>query len=170
MSEAGKQLHEKAAYSRGGDGETEAEYLKVRELLSSLPKETCPAGFEYRLNRRLQGGSSRRTESVRGWTSGWLGVGLGFAVATVIALFTLNFHGTENGALMPVQQTAQKVVPVVTPDDNAAKTESPATDPATQDQKLMANTDSVKRDGTPTYVSPDRLQQVSGDGNAQGHR
>ncbi len=159
MDETSKRLHDGAADSRHGEDETDAHLLRVRELLSSLPKESCPAGFEFRLNRRLQGGSAQSPVVTKGWMSGWFGVGLGFTVAAVIALFTLNFSDTRDN-LVSSPPTAEKVVPAST-DLNV---ETNAAAPVEQDKLVAGTSDSVNRSENPTYVSPDRLQQVSGSG------
>ncbi len=161
VNETSERLHDGAAYSRKGEDETDAQLLRVRELLSSLPKDSCPAGFEYRLTRRLQGGSDQSPVAAKGWMSGWLGVGLGFGVAAVIALFMLDFKGVQSNAVGSAP-TAEQVVPASTDLNAGTSTVAPV-----EQEKLLAGTaDSVERNENPTYVSPDRLQQVSGGGNA----
>jgi len=76
VDETSKRLHDGAAYSSHGEDETDAHLLRVRELLSSLPKESCPAGFEFRLNRRLQGAAPVSGVAKVGCPVGSGGIGL----------------------------------------------------------------------------------------------
>ena len=170
MSEARKRdLKMGTVYLNNGEDETEAGLLKVRALLSSLPKESCPAGFEYRLNRRLQGLDERPRAAAKSWISGWMGVGLGFAAATVIALFAFDLNLSSDSASKIIAQSDQKTAPVKpeVKDENVA-TQQPTVPVATspQEHDKLATTDSVQRKDDPTYVSPNRLQQASSEAGA----
>ena len=159
MNEPEKRLVETVAYSSNAEAEADVNLLKVRELLSSLPKESCPAGFEYRLNRRLQG-INDRTRPSKSWISGWVGAGLGFAAAAIVALFLFDFGMSSDPATNQLTKTDVNVAPVKqeTVDPNIAQQGSTPEEP-----KLATSTnDSVQRKEDPTYVSPDHLQQVSG--------
>ena len=168
MTEQDKRLHERVVYTSTGEEDTEASLLKVRELLSSVPKESCPAGFEHRLNRRLQGLDERPRATIRSWTAGWVGVGMGVVAAAVIALFVFDFEASPDLNQGTIAKTTIEVVPTnpATQNNDAAvvQTEPAAESPSVQDQGQMTDLDSAKREIDPTYVPPDRLQQVSGSG------
>lgn len=75
------------ATSNGGNADPETS--PVRNALRNLPKANCPVGFEFRLERRLAGKPVGGTRS--NWSMGWLGAGVGFATAMVLALFVFDF-------------------------------------------------------------------------------
>ena len=168
VSEQKKRLPERVVYSSTGEEETEVSLLKVRALLSSLPTEACPVGFEQRLNRRLQGMDERPRAAAKSWTSGWAGVGLGFAAAAVIALFAFDFDASKELPQGTIAKSTVEVAPVIpSTQNNDAATQTGLTggeEPLAVEQNPATTTDSVKRQIDPTYVSPDRLQQVSGAG------
>lgn len=92
------QTPQTAHISALGEAGVPDELLAVRRMLLRLPRVQCPVGFEYRLQRRLDGkGVSGDRRPVRGWMSGWTGAGLGFAAALVIAVFAFDFNVTGPG-------------------------------------------------------------------------
>ena len=74
---------------RAGGADTDSRYLAIRASLLTLPKVQAPAGFEFRLQRRINRLGYRHTEKVwESWifTRRWLSVGLGAATAVIVGL------------------------------------------------------------------------------------
>jgi len=91
-----------------GEEGVSREMLEIRAALLRLPKATCPVGFEYRLQRRIEGTSSARpvTTGLRGWSLAWAGVGLGLAASVVVATIAFDFHfNAAGGVSAPVANT-----------------------------------------------------------------
>ncbi len=78
---------------RNDDDGMPADLLMIRSVLQSMPKMSCPVGFEFRLQRRIEGLSvtPQRAAGGKSWVLGWTGAGLGFAAASVIAVVMFNF-------------------------------------------------------------------------------
>lgn len=92
MDNEKRQMNE-ATFRQSGEEETAPELMKVRNLLICLPRMDCPAGFEFRLQRRLNGAVDgiRPVRERWGWGMGWAGLGLGFAAALMIAVVAFDF-------------------------------------------------------------------------------
>lgn len=157
-----KRDSEEPRYTRNGDEENDAGLMKVRVALRSLPKATCPTGFEYRLDRRLKGLEERPPLAVRSWTSGWMGVGLGFACAAIIALFAFDFNPAvpvTDAVTSGTQQVAS--TPPAVEAGTASIPQTNLSDEATEN--LIVNSDTIPQQSDPAHISPDRLLQVSGE-------
>ncbi|MCB9357094.1 MAG: hypothetical protein H6508_04100 [Calditrichaeota bacterium] len=137
-------------------------HARVRSALQTLPKETTPVGFDFRLERRLAGkpvGESRKS-----WSLGWLGAGVGFATAMVLAMFVFDFGG--NAAISPAGMipTATKAGPVLersTP--VTTSTEQPAdvaAERTTADEKNTAEKADSLKDKTKPGALPEGAYQV----------
>jgi hypothetical protein len=110
--------------------------------------------------------------AARSWVSGWLGVGLGFACAAVIALFMLDINGTSQ-TTAPVAGKTQQVAPRQTTEpvmEQVPQTNATGPISGTQSENPMASTDSVPLKADPTHMSSDRLHQASGAENAPANR
>ena len=161
---------EESRYLRiGEENETDIGMLRVRAALLSLPKANCPAGFESRLQRRLRVQDVKTQTTTRGWASGWLGVGLGFACAAVIALFVFDFNSSPTA---PNATVAQKVTasPMINPGASSVAQNGSATQPGENagEKQLAATNDSVQRQSDPAHMSPNQLLQVSGGDESPG--
>lgn len=157
-----KRDSEEPRYTRNGDEENDAGLMKVRAALRSLPNATCPSGFEYRLDRRLKGLEERPPLAARSLTSGWMGVGLGFACAAFIALFAFDFDSTVPVSDSVTNGTHQ--VASTSPAVELGTASVPQTnlsDEATEN--LVVNSDTLQQQSDPAHISPDRLLQVSGE-------
>jgi hypothetical protein len=110
-------------WSEGEEG-ISPDLLAVRSALRGLPKLECSTGFDYRLQRKLNGEEPgvRRAGSPRSWTLGWAGAGLGFATAMAIAFFAFDLGGhgvvptvapiagaASGGPAMPAPMTVSSV-------------------------------------------------------------
>lgn len=173
MSETENRDREKSLYLSKGDEEIDAAMIRVRHALLSLPKVSCPAGFEYRLNRRLQGTADAQPRAVgRSWVSGWLGVGLGFACAAAVALFMLGLNDTSQ-TTAPMAGKTQQVAPRQTREpvmEQVTQTKVPGSQTVSPPENAMAASDSVPLKSDPTHISSDRLHQVSGEENVPANR
>lgn len=105
------------------------QHLMIRNALLNVPKRSCSAGFEFRLQKKLESGESALQRPVRAsnWSLGWLGAGVGFAAAFAVAVFIFDFNGgpasglqvagtsgvspigTSNVAEKPVEKSTQPV-------------------------------------------------------------
>jgi hypothetical protein len=92
MVESRKQKPDWQTYAAQSEEGLSKEHQRVRAALLGLPKETCPVGFEFRLMKRISGGSERsRRRTSSNWIVGWAGAGLGVAVAMLVAFTALDF-------------------------------------------------------------------------------
>ncbi|MBU0691788.1 hypothetical protein KKC97_00565 [bacterium] len=83
-------------YAAQTEPELSREHRRIRAALLSLPKETCPVGFEFRLMKRISGGAARgRGRASSSWIVGWAGAGLGVAVAMLVAFTAFDFNYSE---------------------------------------------------------------------------
>jgi hypothetical protein len=147
-------------YTGGGEEEENASLLRVRAALLSLPKASCPAGFEYRLNRRLYENNYEPGSAGRSVASNWLGAGLGLAFAVVIALFVLDFDMSKVGTV-PMVQPGQQIssIPV---SGGAADVQPVEETPAdVQSGQPMVTTDSVMQPTDRVFYPSENLQQAS---------
>jgi hypothetical protein len=104
-----RQTSDWRAYAARTEGDTSRAHQSIRAALLSLPKETCPVGFEFRLMKKISSDpvrGGRRTSS--NWMLGWAGAGLGVAVAMFVsfAAFDFNFSDTVPGN---TAQTAKEI-------------------------------------------------------------
>lgn len=108
---------EGGAWLQDGEAGASPEHMRIRKALLSLPRLNCPVGFEFRLQRRLSGASSKQTvRSGWNWALGWTGTGLGVATVMLLAVFVFDFHltkgipGTVTGtSLQASESTGQPV-------------------------------------------------------------
>ncbi|HEY3294440.1 MAG TPA: hypothetical protein VGL38_03285 [bacterium] len=138
----------------------------VRSMLRSLPTVHCSPKFEYRLQRKLAAEEAgvRAPSSVRNWTLGWAGAGLGFATALAIAFFAFDLNvKSPNSAVtgsssIAGASAAGKAVPVVPNQVSAPANELQASTPklVSEDGKTMAD---AKKDSTKPPASKPDLQQ-----------
>jgi len=140
------------------DGEegVSADLLVIRSMLKSLPTVNCAPGFEYRLQNRLSADEAgvRSGSSVRNWTLGWAGAGLGFATALAIAFFAFDLNVkspsvpmVNNSTLTGVSQNgpSSPVTPQVV---SVPRETHPMTSPQTalsEKQIAQAKEDSMKK-------------------------
>lgn len=158
-----------AVNNRGNmEPEIDSAHMRVREALHSLPKATCPVGFEFRLERRLAGKPVGGTRS--GWNMNWLGAGIGFATAMVLAVFIFDFGsipGTTSSGMIP---TATKSgVSIEQPATITTSTEQPASvaqekNAATATEQLASTPDSMKDKTKPGSLPDGNYQTVGGNG------
>ncbi len=152
------------AMNRGSmEPDMDSGHVHVREALNSLPKATCPVGFEFRLERRLAGKPVGGTRS--GWSMSWLGAGFGFAAAMVLAVFVFDF-GTVPGTIPTATKSG---VNIEQPATITTSTEQPANvaeekSLATPTEQLASTPDSMK-DKTKPGTLPDGQYQTVGGGN-----
>lgn len=151
MENQGKLMPKSAiGWSEGEDG-VSPDLLAVRSALRGLPTLKCAPGFEYRLQRKLESGEAgvRTAGSVRNWTLGWAGAGLGFATALAIAFFAfdLNVKQPSQPGIAGGVSSGGPAMPSKTPTSVVAPVEEQqAQAPATTDQdKQLA---SSKKDST----------------------
>ncbi|MCB1061030.1 MAG: hypothetical protein KDB65_12425 [Calditrichaeota bacterium] len=153
-----------------GNVETEIsrDHQKVRDALRSLPKANCPVGFDFRLERRLAGNPVGGTRS--GWSMGWLGAGVGFATAMVIAVFVFNFGSIPGVSPANVAGTPSQVktsgAPIEQPAEMAKSNETPAqsTTIAEESEQLASKQDTSKDKTKPGTLPEGQYQTVSGSG------
>lgn len=172
MNETENRDRDRSLYSSVGEEDVDEGKRRLRIALLSLPKVPCPAGFEYRLNRRLQGRSESSRSTGRSWVAGWLGVGLGFGCAVAVALFMFGSSVTNQSAT-PVADKGIQVVPGRTtepPTEQVTQTDMAGQPEASPSESQMTKSDSVPVKADPTHISPDRLQQASGEENAPANR
>lgn len=96
MKSQDRQMTERQNYTAQAEPGLSREHQRIRAALLNLPKETCPVGFEFRLMKRISGGSVR--DSRRGsssWIVGWAGAGLGVAVAMLVAFTAFDFNYSQ---------------------------------------------------------------------------
>lgn len=133
-------------------------HARVRSALKTLPKATCPVGFEFRLERRLAGkpvGETRKTSR-----SGWLGAGIGFATAMVLGVFLFDFGGGATispAGMVPTATKSNTVIERPTT-DQPLNTAQEGTKTTSQEQ-LAATPDSMK-DKTKPGTLPEGSYQV----------
>lgn len=101
------------AFSLLGEEGVSAETTKVRNLLLSLPRACCPAGFEFRLQRRLDvlENGVRPVRERHGWGLGWAGLGLGFAAALLVAVVVFDLRFSPTDIRMPTAPVASSNAP-----------------------------------------------------------
>lgn len=146
-----------------------AEHQRVRKALQSLPKANCPVGFDFRLERRLAGnpvGGPRNS-----WSLGWLGAGVGFATAMVLAVFIFDFGsipGTSPANIAGTPTTSKSSGVQVEQPAEVAKTTIETSNPVTAPQKtedeLAASQDSMKDKTKPGTLPDGQYQTVGGTG------
>lgn len=164
----------KVTYQQEGEEKTSPELMKVRNLLIYLPRVNCPAGFEYRLQRRLNelGHNVRPTRERFGWGMGWAGLGLGFTAALVIAVVAFDFSFTSPHVVgagpvatstvelqnSPTQASAPNIAkePVYSQTD-----QQPVSNIESDQQMLAAKKDSNTAKNPPTNL-PDNLYHMVG--------
>lgn len=139
-----------------------AAHARVRSALKTLPKATCPVGFEFRLERKLAGKPVGETR--KSWSMGWLGAGVGFATAMVLAVFVFDFGGTTISPAGMVPTATKSGSAVEQPATITPTTEQPmnmAQEKATpkESEQLAATPDSMK-DKTKPGTLPDGNYQV----------
>jgi hypothetical protein len=90
-----------------------ADLLMVRSVLQTMPKVSCPVGFEFRLQKRIDALSAEPSRAGgRSWVLGWAGAGLGFATALIIAVvaFDFGFNGIATVGSQGVIANSQNTV------------------------------------------------------------
>lgn len=147
-----------------------AEHQRVRKALQTLPKANCPVGFEFRLERRLAGKPVGGTRS--GWSINWLGAGVGFATAMVLALFIFDFGATPGTNPANITGTPSTIktsgVQVEQPADQAnttIETTSPVTAPEKTAEQLAATQDTMKDKTKPGTLPEGKYETVGGTQN-----
>lgn len=147
--------------------EISRDHQKVRDALRSMPKANCPVGFEFRLERRLAGKPVGGTRS--GWSMGWLGAGVGFATAMVIAVFVFNFGSIPGVSPSNMAGTPNDVktggVQIEQPADLAKTTiEAPAQSTTIDEtgEQLASKQDTSKDKTKPGTLPEGQYQTVSG--------
>lgn len=145
------------------------EQMRVRNALRTLPKANCPVGFEFRLERRLAGKPVGGTRS--GWSLNWIGAGVGFATAMVLALFIFDFGvipGTNpanmTGSPTPVKMGGTQIEQPVDVAKTTIETNTAVTAPEKTTDQLAATPDSMK-DKTKPGTLPEGNYQTVGGGN-----
>ncbi len=143
------------------------EHQRVRKALQTLPKANCPVGFEFRLERRLAGKPVGGTRS--GWSISWLGAGVGFATAMVLALFIFDFGsapGTNPANISGTPTTIKTSGVQVEQPADVAKTTIESTAPVTAPEKtaeqLAASQDTMKDKTKPGTLPEGQYQTVGG--------
>ena len=151
-------------YSGTGDEDVDVSLMRVRNALLVLPKMSCPVGFEYRLNRRLQGIDGSVRSNGRNWVSGWLGVGMGFAAAAVIAFLVLDFDVPTPVGVSVVQGPVKHATTttMTQPETEIASDRDPTQTVGDPIDQPMAATDSVPKDVNRNPFSSPGLHQASG--------
>lgn len=144
----------------GTEDETAEHLLRVRRALRSLPQVSCPTGFDFRLERKLFGNEQRsRRES---WGYGWLGAGLGFGLAMVLAFVIFDFGAVQNG---PVKMAgAGSVTQPTTVQESAPQmATTPASDKVAGEEQpaLAAKPDSMKDKTKPGTLPEGTYQTVN---------
>jgi hypothetical protein len=145
------------AFSRLSENTASPEISRVRNLLLGLPRIGCPAGFEFRLQRRLDE-LERGVRPVRerfGWGLGWAGLGLGLATALLVAVVGFDFSFSPKTIRLPGAP--------VTSATNAPKTVSqPAANPL-----LVSSPQAVSPDANAVGVHEEPAQMAAAkDSNA----
>jgi hypothetical protein len=160
----------------GEDG-VSRELLEVRSALLRLPRTACPVGFEFRLQRRLEGVTLDKpsTSGLRGWTLAWAGVGLGVAASVLVAVVAFDFQfklpvpGTAAVATAPAAVTPGTITPPAQVASDPVPTPAQTTD-MKADQMAASHqqrNEAVKDSSTPrnpTALPENLYQQVNGSG------
>jgi hypothetical protein len=145
----------------GTEDETAEHLLGVRRALRSLPQVSCPTGFDFRLERRLFGNERRsRNES---WSFGWLGAGLGFGLAMVLAFVVFDFGAVQNG---PVKIAGSGSAPTTVQEAAPQMTTTPVQSSPTEDAQptLAAKPDTAKDKTKPGTLPEGAYQTVKQSG------
>lgn len=147
------------------ESDCSAEHQRVRKALQTLPKATCPVGFEFRLERRLAGKPVGGTRS--GWSINWLGAGVGFATAMVLAVFLFDFGtvpGTNpaniTGTPSQVKSGGTQIEQPVDVAKTSVETAAPVTAPEKSSEQLAATPDSMKDKTKPGTLPEGNYQTV----------
>lgn len=172
MSREPNQYDNSSHRSHSAEEGISPEHLLVRYSLKNLPRVNCPVGFEFRLQRKIEGKQFvENKSSVKHWTTAWGGLALGAAAAFMFAVFAfdVNFSGSPATQITPVQ-TASTIplkahqIPVSAPQENSSITGSPerlmASDVNEKDALTSAVKDSNKTEHRGTL--PEGLYQVVG--------
>ena len=118
MESQDKQTPEWRTYAAQSEEGLSREHQRIRAALLSLPKETCPVGFEFRLMKRISGGAARsRRRTSSSWVIGWAGAGLGVAVAMLVAFTAFDFNYSERVPVRTAGTTQE--VPTTTLEEKA---------------------------------------------------
>lgn len=169
MREDHRQAPRMMAAAQGEDIDTSPDHVVVRAVLQSLPKLEAPAGFEFRLQRRLEGADPRPSRSaIRTWSLGWAGAGLGVATAFIIGIFVFNIHlsGGPGGVAVPMAGNSQvkTSTPVVAPPvetaSDPAQVQGPTPLVADNQQKSVAKDSG--RVQAPTGQVPEEIFHTTG--------
>ena len=141
--------------------------MRVREALKTLPKANCPVGFEFRLERRLAGKPVGGTRS--GWSLSWIGAGVGFATAMVLALFIFDFGSAPGTGPANITGSPTTIktsgVQVEQPADVAKttiETSTPVTTPEKTAEQLAASQDTMKDKTKPGTLPEGKYETVGG--------
>jgi len=154
------------AMNRGESMEPEATpvQMRVRQALQTLPKATCPVGFDFRLERRLAGKPVGGTRS--GWSMGWLGAGVGFGTAMVLALFVFDFGAIPGTSPANITGTPAPVMmggtQIEQPLDVAKTTVTDPANSATLESEQLASTPDSMKDKTKPGTLPEGNYQTVG--------
>jgi len=166
-----------ATFMRSGEEKNAPELMRVRNLLMCLPRVECPAGFEFRLQRRLNGQEDgvRPARERWGWGMGWAGLGLGFAAALLVAVAAFDFsfkspQVTGAGPVITVNVQPQNAA-TKTAEPNLAETpvQAPADQqtvavPESERQLAAAKKDSNAAKNPPSNL-PENLYHMVGGNN-----
>ena len=152
--------------SHSGEEETAPELQRVRNLLICLPRVSCPAGFEFRLQRRLDGAENgnRPTRERMGWGMGWAGLGLGFAAALLVAVVAFDFSFTSPqiaGAGPAVTSTTQphNTSQPAEPNLAGSSVQGPAFQQSTTTSEAESQMAAAKRDSNTSKNPPSNLPE-----------
>ena len=171
---------EGSPYAMVGEDGVPAELLKVRSALRSLPHVACPVGFEFRLQKRLEGNleQPKNIGFSRGWMLGWSGAALGVATAMVIAVVAFDFNSKSpvissiSSSQVAGNQANHNMNPGGLNPQTVSQPVKPPVDIENQTNQLLANEKgpdkaTAKRDSIHkgTGLPPqDYIQTVSGNG------
>jgi hypothetical protein len=165
----GKLMPESGTGWSAGEQGVSPDLLAVRSALRGLPTLKCSPGFEYRLQRKLSGEENgvRVAGSLRGWSLGWAGAGLGFATALAIAFFAFDVGTpTHTNSQIAGASSAGPTVPVAPTQVVSSPGDNPqATNPlsVTGDKQLAsASKDSTKPPANKADLNQDNFHVVDG--------
>jgi hypothetical protein len=156
--------------SQDSESSASSEYIQIRNALLGLPRLSCPVGFEFRLQQRLEGRYVRDNSSHHSlnWLTGLTAGGLGVAAALSLAVFVFDFNpwqANHGVGQIASRSMSQPFVPVQTEAGQASYTGSPERLLATDSPQQDALTAAVK-DSTPeahrTALPEGRYQVVDG--------
>ncbi|MFZ5434033.1 MAG: hypothetical protein ACOZB3_09700 [Calditrichota bacterium] len=163
-----KQTPNPAWRTPAGEEGISRDLLMVRAALQALPKVPCPTGFEFRLQRRIEGHTGRERSSSRIWTWNWAGAGLGFAAAFVIAVFVFNLN-TVTPTQAPIaagEQTSPTATMKAAGENPAQPVEVESVTPNQQLADEQTTTTSVAKDSQavkqPTLLPENLYHTVGG--------